>query len=35
MYSPVKADGLDQADLLLLSHNEFDHFGDVPEVARW
>jgi len=33
-YSPVKVNDLDQVDLLLLTHNAFDHFGDAPEVIE-
>lgn len=32
-YSPVKVDDLERVDLLLLTHNAFDHFGDAPEVV--
>ncbi len=33
-YSSLKADDLEQVDLLLLTHNAFDHFGDAPEIIR-
>ena len=32
-YSPVKAADLERVDLLLLTHNAFDHFGDAPEIV--
>lgn len=32
VYSPVKVDDLGQVDLLLLTHNAADHFGDAPEI---
>jgi len=34
VYSPVKAADLDRVDLLLITHNAFDHFGDAPEIIR-
>jgi L-ascorbate metabolism protein UlaG (beta-lactamase superfamily) len=33
-YSPIKIEDLGQVDLLLLTHNAFDHFGDAPEIIR-
>jgi L-ascorbate metabolism protein UlaG (beta-lactamase superfamily) len=33
-FSPVKVDDLEQVDLLLITHNAFDHFGDAPEVIK-
>ncbi len=33
-YSKVTVDDLGQVDLLLLTHNAFDHFGDAPEVIK-
>jgi len=33
-YSPIKADDLGQVDLLLITHNAFDHFGDAPKVIQ-
>jgi L-ascorbate metabolism protein UlaG (beta-lactamase superfamily) len=33
-YSPVKSDDLGQVDLLLITHNAFDHFGDAPKVVK-
>ena len=33
-YSSVKSADLEQVDLLLLTHNAFDHFGDAPEIIR-
>ena len=33
-YSPVKSDGLGQVDLLLITHNAFDHFGDAPKIVK-
>jgi len=32
IYSPVKVDDLGRVDLLLLTHNAADHFGDAPEI---
>jgi len=32
--SPVKADQLEQVDLILVSHAAFDHFGDTEAIAR-
>ena len=33
-FCPVKIDDLVKVDLLLLTHNAFDHFGDAPEIIR-
>jgi L-ascorbate metabolism protein UlaG (beta-lactamase superfamily) len=33
-YSPVKTKDLDKVDLLLITHNAFDHFGDAPKVIE-
>jgi L-ascorbate metabolism protein UlaG (beta-lactamase superfamily) len=33
-YSPVKVHDLEKVDLLLITHNAFDHFGDAPEIIR-
>jgi len=33
-YSPVKTDDLEHVDLLLITHNAFDHFGDAPNVVK-
>ena len=33
-YSPVKSGDLDRVDLLLITHNAFDHFGDAPQIIR-
>lgn len=32
--SPVKADNLEQVDLILVSHAAIDHFGDTEKIAR-
>ena len=32
--SPIKAADLDRVDLLLITHNAVDHFGDAPEIIR-
>lgn len=32
--APFKADGLDRVDLLLVTHNAYDHLGDAPEILR-
>ncbi len=32
--SPIKADDLDRVDLLLITHNAVDHFGDAPAIIR-
>jgi L-ascorbate metabolism protein UlaG (beta-lactamase superfamily) len=32
--SPVKADQLDQVDLIIVTHAAFDHFGDTEKIAR-
>jgi L-ascorbate metabolism protein UlaG (beta-lactamase superfamily) len=34
IYSPIKANDLEQIHLLLITHNAFDHFGDAPEIIR-
>ncbi len=34
IFSPVKTKDLDRVDLLLITHNAFDHFGDAPEIIR-
>jgi L-ascorbate metabolism protein UlaG (beta-lactamase superfamily) len=33
-YSPVKSDDLEKVDLLLITHNAFDHFGDAPKIIK-
>jgi len=33
-YSPVKVDDLERVDLLLITHNASDHFGDSPAVIK-
>jgi L-ascorbate metabolism protein UlaG (beta-lactamase superfamily) len=33
-FSPVKAGELKRVDLLLLTHNAADHFGDAPEIIK-
>ena len=33
-YSPVKSDDLDRVDLLLLTHNAWDHFGDAAKIVK-
>ena len=33
-YSPVKSADLGQVDLLLVTHNAFDHFGDAPKIVK-
>ena len=33
-YFPVKTKDLGKVDLLLISHNAFDHFGDAAEVIK-
>lgn len=33
-YSPVKSDELHKVDLLILTHNAFDHFGDAPKIIQ-
>jgi L-ascorbate metabolism protein UlaG (beta-lactamase superfamily) len=33
-YSPVKSDGLGRVDLLLVTHNAFDHFGDAGKIVK-
>jgi L-ascorbate metabolism protein UlaG (beta-lactamase superfamily) len=32
--SPIKAKDLDKVDLLLVTHNAYDHLGDSPEIIR-
>ncbi len=32
--APFKANDLDQVDLLLITHNAYDHLGDAPEIIR-
>jgi L-ascorbate metabolism protein UlaG (beta-lactamase superfamily) len=32
--SPIKAKDLDNVDLLLITHNAYDHLGDAPEIIR-
>lgn len=32
--APFKADEFDQVDLLLITHNAYDHLGDAPEILR-
>ena len=34
VFSPVKVDDLEKVDLLLVTHNAFDHFGDAPAVVK-
>ena len=33
-YCPVSAKDLGKVDVLLLTHNAFDHLGDAPEIIR-
>jgi L-ascorbate metabolism protein UlaG (beta-lactamase superfamily) len=33
-YCDVKLEELGKVDILLLTHNAFDHFGDAPEIIR-
>jgi L-ascorbate metabolism protein UlaG (beta-lactamase superfamily) len=33
-YSAVKSDDLDRVDLMLLTHNAWDHFGDAAKIAK-
>ena len=33
-YSPVKAADLKKVDVLLITHNAFDHFGDSPQIIN-
>jgi L-ascorbate metabolism protein UlaG (beta-lactamase superfamily) len=33
-FSPVKSEDLDKVDLLLVTHNAFDHFGDAPKIIK-
>jgi L-ascorbate metabolism protein UlaG (beta-lactamase superfamily) len=32
--APYQADALEKVDLLLITHNAVDHFGDAPEILR-
>lgn len=32
--APYTADELERVDLLLITHNAYDHFGDAPEIIR-
>jgi len=32
--APFKAKDLDRVDLLLITHNAYDHLGDAPEILR-
>ena len=34
VFSPVKVDDLEKVDLLLITHNAYDHLGDAPKVAK-
>lgn len=31
---PIKSDDLDAADVLLITHNAYDHFGDAPAIIK-
>ena len=31
---PVRAADLDAADVLLITHNAYDHFGDAPAIIN-
>jgi len=33
-YCDIQLDDLGKVDILLLTHNAFDHFGDAPEIIR-
>ena len=33
-YSPVKSGDLEKVDVLLITHNAFDHFGDAPQIIK-
>ncbi len=33
-YSPVKSDDLGHVDLMLITHNAFDHFGDAGKILK-
>lgn len=33
-FSPVKSKDLDRVDLLLITHNALDHFGDAPALVK-
>ena len=33
-YTPVKSTDLDKVDLMLITHNAFDHFGDAPKIIK-
>jgi glyoxylase-like metal-dependent hydrolase (beta-lactamase superfamily II) len=32
--APFQAKDLDRVDLLLITHNAYDHLGDAPEIIR-
>jgi L-ascorbate metabolism protein UlaG (beta-lactamase superfamily) len=32
--SPVKSGDLERVDLLLITHNAYDHFGDAPQIVK-
>jgi len=32
--APFTPEGLEQVDLLLITHNAYDHFGDAPEILK-
>jgi L-ascorbate metabolism protein UlaG (beta-lactamase superfamily) len=34
VFSPVKSSDLEQVDLLLITHNAFDHLGDAPAIIK-
>lgn len=33
-YCPVKSEDLGKVDILVLTHNAFDHFGDAPKIIK-
>jgi len=33
-YSPIKSDDIEHLDMLLITHNAFDHFGDAPKLIK-
>ena len=33
-YCPIKSKDLGKVDLLLITHNAFDHFGDAPKIIK-
>ncbi|MCK4858676.1 MAG: MBL fold metallo-hydrolase [candidate division Zixibacteria bacterium] len=33
-YSPVKSNEIEKVDLMLITHNAFDHFGDAPKIIK-